>query len=465
MAKAKKLDDATIRNFRLPAGVKEKSLVDGEGLYLRVRDTGSKTWLFYYTSPVTGKRPRITIGSYPAITLSKAREEAAKYQLIVDKGKDPQIEEEQEELLSTIGGERPRTVEDLFKRWSTDWLDTNHENEGAYTKGMINRHVLPLIGKVELDRLRSSQIVAVLTPLKNSGKARTAGVVLSSLRQMFAHAIENDWMQGDPSAAIKKAKWDTSRPRERVLTDEEVTILASKIPNADLPEAIECGIWIMLSCMTRVEETGLAQLKHIDFKKKTWFIPKENQKETNGRPPKDYLVHLSPFAEKCFRRLVDLPQELAERKNARLPKAKRQLLVPPVDVDFLFPASKREGPINEKTIAHAMHDRQRPGEEPLPGRTPLVDSLVLPGGPVTPHDLRRTGSTMMRELGIPQDVIDRCLNHAETDVIKATYQQAKLEDEKRAAWLKLGAHLEKLTSKEALEAYARKLAEDEEEDI
>lgn len=465
MAKAKKLDDATIRNFRLPAGVKEKSLVDGEGLYLRIRDTGAKTWLFYYTSPVTGKRPRLKIGSYPAITLSKAREEAAKHQLIVDEGKDPKIEEEQEELLSTIGGERPRTVDELFNRWSTDWLKSNHEEEGAYTKGMMNRHVLPLIGKVELDRLRSSQIVAVLTPLKNSGKARTAGVVLSSLRQMFAHAIENDWMQGDPSAAIKKSKWDTSRPRERVLTDEEVTILASKIPDADLPEAIECGIWIMLSCMTRVEETGLAQLKHIDFKKKTWFIPKENQKETNGRPPKDYWVHLSPFAEQCFRRLADLPQELAERKNARLPKSKRQFLVPLVDVDFLFPASKREGPINEKTIAHAMHDRQRPGEEPLPGRTPLVDSLVLPGGTLTPHDLRRTGSTMMRELGIPQDVIDRCLNHAESDVITATYQQAKLEQEKRAAWLKLAAHLEQLISKEAIEAYARKAAEDEEEDI
>ena len=72
---------------------------------------------------------------------------------------------------------------------------------------------------------------------------------------------------------------------------------------------------------------------------------------------------------------------------------------------------------------------------------------------------------MMRELGIPQDVIDRCLNHAESDVITATYQQAKLEKEKRAAWLKLAAHLEKLTSKEAIEAYAQKAAEDEEEDI
>lgn len=465
MAKAKRLTDATIRNFRLPQGVKEQSLVDGEGLYLRVRDTGSRTWLFYYTSPITGRRPRITIGSYPAITLAKARDEAETLRLIVDEGKDPQIEREQEELLANVGGERPRTVEELFKRWSTDWLEANHEEGGAYTKGMLTRHVLPLIGKVELDRLRSSQIVAILTILKNSGKARTAGVVLSSVRQMFAYAIEHDWMQGDPSAAIKKSRWDTSRPRERVLTDEEVTILESKMARADLPEAIQCGVWIMLSCMTRVEETGLAQLKHLDFKRKTWFIPKENQKETNGRPPKDYWVHLSPFAERCFRRLIEIPQELAERKNSRLPKKARLAIVPPVEVDWLFPASRREGPINEKTIAHALHDRQRPGEEPMRGRTPLVDALVLPSGSFTPHDLRRTGSTMMRELGIPQDVIDRCLNHSETDVIRATYQQAKLEDEKRAAWLKLGAHLEQLTSREALDAYARKLAEDEEEDI
>ncbi len=74
-------------------------------------------------------------------------------------------------------------------------------------------------------------------------------------------------------------------------------------------------------------------------------------------------------------------------------------------------------------------------------RTTLTSSLMLPGGKWTPHDLRRTGATLMGSLGIRPDVIERCLNHTEQNKIQRIYQRAELRPEMAAAWQLLGERL------------------------
>ena len=55
----------------------------------------------------------------------------------------------------------------------------------------------------------------------------------------------------------------------------------------------------------------------------------------------------------------------------------------------------------------------------------------------------------MGGLGVSSDVIERCLNHAEQNEMKATYQQYAHANEMQIAWAKLGERLEALTSKPA----------------
>ena len=81
----------------------------------------------------------------------------------------------------------------------------------------------------------------------------------------------------------------------------------------------------------------------------------------------------------------------------------------------------------------------------MQGRSPLVDALVLPGGKWTAHDLRRTGATLMGELGVRPDVIERCLNHIEQDRMKRIYQRHSYQEEMREAWRWLGDRLALLT--------------------
>tara|TARA_B110000503_G_scaffold136112_1_gene217895 strand:- start:743 stop:946 length:204 start_codon:yes stop_codon:yes gene_type:complete len=56
---------------------------------------------------------------------------------------------------------------------------------------------------------------------------------------------------------------------------------------------------------------------------------------------------------------------------------------------------------------------------------------------------------MMAMLGVLPDIIDRCLNHKQTDKIKATYQLYPYETEKREAWTALGRRLDMLSSSES----------------
>jgi len=83
---------------------------------------------------------------------------------------------------------------------------------------------------------------------------------------------------------------------------------------------------------------------------------------------------------------------------------------------FCFPSKDLKSRVDTKTVSKLIGDREcrfKNDSKPLTGRH-HDDSLVLAQGTKgewTPHDLRRTGATMMQELGVTFEIIDRCQNH------------------------------------------------------
>lgn len=73
------------------------------------------------------------------------------------------------------------------------------------------------------------------------------------------------------------------------------------------------------------------------------------------------------------------------------------------------------------------------------------NTLVLGGGgngAWTPHDLRRTGATLMQSLGVSLEIIDRCQNHVlPGSKVRRHYLLHDYADEKREAWSVLGDRL------------------------
>ena len=74
-------------------------MTDGYGLFLIISPTGSKSWRFNYYRPITKKRAKISLGLYPAITLSKRMELREQYRQLLANKIDPQEYIKQHELL------------------------------------------------------------------------------------------------------------------------------------------------------------------------------------------------------------------------------------------------------------------------------------------------------------------------------------------------------------------------------
>lgn len=84
----------------------------------------------------------------------------------------------------------------------------------------------------------------------------------------------------------------------------------------------------------------------------------------------------------------------------------------------------------------------------MSNRSAMAHALLLPGGKWTPHDLRRTGATLMTMMGVLPEVAERCLNHTEENKVKRIYQRHSYAREMADAWMLLGEHLNNLITNE-----------------
>lgn len=407
---------------------KDQFFSDGGGLYLRVTPAGTRIWVYRYKNS-SGNTRWLDLGTYPTRTLAEARADAAALKLKRREGIDPADERLQEEealqkaradaaaQLSAL--QNRMTVLDLFERWMTLEI-SKRRDEGKEMRRMFNKDVLPKIGSMAIDDVKKGHIAAIVDDvLLRGGEGRMAALALSGMRQMFRFAVERDFIDGDPTATIRKSRIHKPNERERVLSAEEIRLLASKLPNAGMCESSQLAMLAMLATCCRVGELSKARLEHVDLAAGTWRIPPENSKNE-----REHTVLLSDFAIKIFRRL---------KERADL-----------FDSEWLMPARNKPGPVCTKSLSKQTGDRQRPGMKPMKGRSPQVDALVLPGGKWTPHDLRRTGATLMGDLGVRPDIIERCLNHKEQNRLIRIYQRNSYVEEMRAAWQLLGERLELL---------------------
>lgn len=428
---SKMLTEKAVRAAAPPPGKTETTLYDGDGLTLRARlGAGGKVlraWQFWFERD--GRRQRIGLGSYPEVTTAAAREKAEQYRALLRAGITPTA------ALAPADDGRPlvpRTVTELAERWETDYLALHHKDKGAGAMATFRRHVEPALGKTRVQDVRKLHVVHVVQPLARSGRGRTAKVVLGLLRQMFTWAIRNDYAAADPTAGLRKADYgpaDTTR--DRVLAPDEIVDLAQRlraarragpagrersIPVLALPT--QAAVWVMIATLARVGEITAARWEHVDLERGTWVVPAENAK--NGRA---HLIHLSPFAVRHFRHL---------RQYAPASP-------------WVLPSADGKSALDPKTITKQLKDRQGAVDAAARrGRSSQVAALALAAGPFTSHDLRRTGATMMRALGVETAIVELCLNHVEESRLVATYQRADMLPERAEAFARLGRRLDEL---------------------
>lgn len=414
------LTDLAVRRLRLPEGRREQLLGDGANLFLRLRPQ-SRDWLFVWKDQ--GKKHKLMLGSASDLSLAEARDKAREARTHLADGKHPRVERQKRRVeqiaLDQAQGAQPQTVDALFETWFQKEVEKQYADGGKEVRRRYEKDVAPLIGQRPPYSVVEADIVKVLDVVAARGANRVAGQMLADLRQMFKFAARRRLAQFNPTDDLSKKEWNgESVERDRVLSELEILLLRDQVPKAKLIPETECAIWIMLGTGCRVGELSQSRWEWIVGDE--LMLPKEI---TKTKEP--HTVVLSPFVRRHLKRL-----------RAANPKS-----------EWLFPAKHNGGAVDEKSITKQITDRQR--GKPIKGRSPAVTSLRLPGGKWNSHDLRRTAATLMqtKEVGAPPHVIEAVLNHAEPNRMKRIYQHHKYRDEMRDAWLRLGAHLDKLMRK------------------
>lgn len=412
-------------------------------LCARINPGGSRRFYFRYTDQ-NGKRVRLSLGSYDpdgvaGLTLKAARTKAGELSMLHQEGVSDikghledqlQLEEarrlaeeaslEAERKAAEIEASR-MSVAELFEKWEKQRL--SKRKDGKEIRRLFEKDVMPEIGNLPAHTIRKGHIMQIIDVIEKRGALRVAKIVFTNLRTLFRFALVRDFIEIDPTATINKADVGGKEvERDRVLDDEEIKLLAKQLEDADLLPTAQAAIWICLSAGCRIGELIKAKWEHIDFEAKRWLIPSENSK--NGLPLE---VNLSEFTLRHFK-IIEQHRQSDE---------------------WLYPArnKSRDGlHLCTKTITKQVTDRQR--LTAMKGRSSKNATLVLPGGHWTIHDLRRTASTIMGDLGIKPEIIDRCLNHKEQNRVRRTYQRYSYQSEMKEAWELLGKRLQGITAAE-----------------
>lgn len=249
-------------------------LSDGNGLYLRITNAGTKIWLFRY------KKDKVTkwdgIGQYPKLSLAEARLIAHNQKASIREGIYPIDARNTAKIAAEKEAARIKeriSVNDLYAKWMK--LDVSkRKDKGAEIHRSFTKDVLPKIGHLPAEEINKRIIGEITDSILERDANRMAKVTLSLLRQMFRFAIDRDIIKSDPTATIRKSKIGTPDvERERVLSEREIKQLAKNINSSGLLITTQLAIWIPLATSCRIGELIKAKWKDVDLNNQTWEIP------------------------------------------------------------------------------------------------------------------------------------------------------------------------------------------------
>jgi integrase len=428
----------------------EYKLTIYRGLYIRVATSGVKTWLIRYV--VCGKQKQYRLpepfgqSGKGCMSLVEAKAKNTEIQSLARKGIDFQIQKEKIEAEKKQQADIERlqnlTFNDLYKVWIIDGVNRVDGNEQLIRTFKL--HILPSIGNTPLKDINDTHLTNLYKKIIASEKHRTAVVVSKSIVQILTWAEKRKpyralLIDGNPALLANITPLlpnDYTPERERCLSIDEIKKLQSVFVNTEsnylnapakygterpLKKEVQLAMWICLGTLCRIGELLMAEWTHVDFEKRMWHIPKENTKGAKGKKQAQN-IYLSDFTLMQFKQLQKLTGE----------------------TKWLFPATNNEKHVCIKSASKQIGDRQAMFKKHAQKMQHRVESNSLVLGEVewTPHDLRRTGATMMQELKITLDVIDRCQNHVLAgSKVRRHYLHYEYADEKQEAWTKLGDRL------------------------
>jgi len=181
------------------------------GFGVRVTAAGRKAFVLNYR--VGGRERRYTVGRYPDLSVTAARELAGKLRREIDLGHDPMGARRKERTAPTMG--------DLAERYEREHLPRKRASSQRDDRGMLARDILPALGRLRVGHVTDADVDAVHRAITKRAPYR-ANRVVALLSKMFALAIEWGWCADNPAHGVAR---NPEHRRDRYLTPDELARL------------------------------------------------------------------------------------------------------------------------------------------------------------------------------------------------------------------------------------------------
>jgi integrase len=383
-----KLSAVEVRRLALEPGKSETINFDADvaGFGLRIRDTGSRTFVYQYK--LGNEQRRLTIGSASAIDVGAARETAKDLYAKVRLGQDPAGEKARAKIAAS----------ETFKVLVDRYLEHKRRELGSESYDNVEFHLLthakPLHG-LQVEKIARRDVAACIGAIVPDKRFKTDGAVTrnrvrASLSAFFAWTIGQGLTENNPVIGVGRSK---EKARDRVLSMDELAVVWNALEEDDY------GAIMRLLMLTG--QRAASELRSAAF-----LLPPERTKNR-----REHLVPLSSAAQEVIGR----QEQRFDRDGA------------PRDLTFGY----RGGPFG------AWSD----GKEALDKR--IIEKHGAPLPHWRAHDLRRRFATHAAEIGIQPHIIEAILNHVSghKSGVVGVYNRALYEPEKRTGLNTWAAHL------------------------
>ncbi|EIV3890813.1 TPA: tyrosine-type recombinase/integrase [Enterobacter roggenkampii] len=392
MAGTNKLSDKKLKALLGSEREAPTMIADGEGLSVKVSVQGSVSWVFAYRLGGRGsKLERITLGRYPDMPLKLAREKREQCRQWLAGGLDPKTEIE----LSTEETLKPVTVKDALEYWLVNYARRKRSDE-ELVRAQLRKHIYPRLGRYPLTRCETRHWVACFDEI-NQTKPMTAGRMFQISKQALRFCKVRRYAASDALAILTIQ--DVGQPsgqRDRVLSDSELADVWRCTDGDDQQPYYLRLLKMLVLFGARTMEVRLSRWSEWDFTSWIWTVPKEHSK-TREKIVRSIPEAIRPWLEELKRETGKTGLLLGEERTRQAVSLKGRRLFK----DF--------------------HHNE----------------------PWTLHDLRRTFSTGLNNMGIAPHIVELLLGHALPGVM-AIYNRSLYLPEKLDALNKWYDRLELL---------------------
>lgn len=382
---------------------KAYKLADGGGMFLLVTPNGAKWWRLKYRRPVTRKENLLSLGTFPDVSLKRAREKREEARGLLSNGIDPAAQRR----TTAAADEGPPTFAAAVELWAAAELAGVSIDYRANTLRRLERFVTPYVGARPLAEIQAAELVPIFERIREGGREETARRVRFVVGQIYRWAVRRGLANHNPTDAFRGEPRRKARGHFAAMTDpaDVARLMRATWGYRGTPEV--CAL-LKLSALLfqRPGEIRAMRWEDVNLDAAEW-------RYTVSKTNTAHLVPLPTQAVEILRELRPLTYRPSEHR--------------PDLPNYVFPSPKtRARPLSENAARQALRNLGFTNEEH------------------TPHGYRATARSLLAELGWKSDAIERQLAHKVRGPLGAAYDRAQFLAERRQMMQAWADYLDRL---------------------